>query len=133
VQCSKAYRLGHLLLLRGTVNGSTEGYFILDSGSPHSVVSRKLAPYGGRSVVIAGVQGSQSVTIPSAPVSIRLGSRHLLDFNYATLDTEAISARNGTEIAGAIGYSVLRDLALTVDYRAGLVKLSSTRALSRME
>jgi hypothetical protein len=50
--------------------------------------------------------------------------RNMLDFDCATLDTDEISARNGTEIAGAIGYSVLRDFALTVDYRAGLVKLS---------
>jgi hypothetical protein len=48
----------------------------------------------------------------------------MLDFDYATLDTDEISARNGTELAGAIGYCVLRDFALTVDYRAGLVKLS---------
>jgi hypothetical protein len=34
-----------------------------------------------------------------------------------------MSARYGTEIAGVLGYSFLRKLALTLDYRTGLVKV----------
>src|SRR5262249_31786684 len=45
-QCAKAIRVGPLLLVRARVNGSADGYFILDSGSPFSLVSSKLAPSG---------------------------------------------------------------------------------------
>jgi hypothetical protein len=50
---------------------------------------------------------------------------HLWGFQYATLDTDKISSSNGTAIAGAIAYSLVRDLSLTVNYRAGLVKLDT--------
>jgi hypothetical protein len=122
--CVRTYRLGHLLLVRGKVNGSAEGYFIVDSGAPYSLVSRKLlARNTGRVSEASGAQGIQSLAIPSAPVSIELGNKHFFDFDYATLDTEEISSRNGTEISGAIGLSMLRDQPLTIDYRHGWVKL----------
>jgi tetratricopeptide (TPR) repeat protein len=123
--CLQAYRLGSLLLLRGTVNGHANGYFILDSGSPYTMVSRKLLSEHGRPATFSGAQGGQDVAVPSTPVSIRLGNRRLMGFEYATFDTSAISSRNGTEIAGAIGYSVLRNLTVTVNYRDGMVKLGN--------
>ncbi len=124
-ECLRFYRLGPLLLLRATVNGKAEGYFVLDSGSRYSMISNKLVSQGGRAGVFAGAQGPQDVTVPSTPVGIRLGQRSLMDFEYATFDPTGISAQNGVEIAGAIGYSLLRDLTLTVDYRAGVVQLGS--------
>jgi hypothetical protein len=124
--CLQSYRLGNLLLLRGTINGHGNGHFILDSGSPYSMVSRKLLTEGGRPATFAGAQGAQDVRVPSAPVTVRLGNLHLMDFEYAILDTSEISSRNGTEIAGAIGFSLLRNLTLTVDYRNGMVKLGKS-------
>jgi hypothetical protein len=122
-ECLRAYRLGSLLLVRGTVNGHASGYFILDSGSPYTVVSRKLIIEDGRRATFAGAQGGQDASLPSGPISIRVGDRHLMDFKYAAVDTAEISSRNGTEIAGAIGYSLLSDLTLTIDYRMGVVGL----------
>jgi hypothetical protein len=124
--CMRAYRLGSLLLLHGTINGHADGYFVLDSGSPYSMVSGKLLPQDGRPATFTGAQGDQVVALHSTPVSIQLGQRHLMDFEYATFDSTGISLRNGTEIAGAIGYSLLRDRTLTIDYRAGMVKLSNS-------
>jgi len=122
--CVPTYRLGHLLLVHGKVNGASDGYFILDSGAPCSLVSRKLFPReSGRSSEASGVQGTQDLGIPSTPVSIELGGKHFFDFEYATLDTDEISSRNGAEISGAIGLSMLRNVALTIDYRDGWVKL----------
>lgn len=125
--CMRAYRLGELLLLRGTVNGHADGYFVLDSGSPYSLISRKLVPRDGRSAVFAGAQGPQDVAVPAAPLNIRFGAQHLVDFDYATFDTTEISERAGTEIAGVIGFSILRNVSLTVDYRDGLVEFGKPR------
>jgi tetratricopeptide (TPR) repeat protein len=123
--CTQAYRIGHLLLVRGQVGGHGEGYFILDTGSPYTMISQKLVPQSGRTAMMTGAQGYQHVALPADPVTLRLGSRHLWGFEYATLDTEKISSSSGTSIAGAIGYSLLRNLSLTINYRAGLVKLSA--------
>jgi hypothetical protein len=124
-ECLRFYRLGPLLLLRATVNGKAEGYFVLDTGSRYSMISNKLVSQSGRAGVFAGAQGRQDVTVPSTPVDIRLGQRSLMDFEYATFDPTDISEQNGVEIVGAIGYSLLRDLTLTVDYRAGVVQLGT--------
>lgn len=65
---------------------------------------------------MTGAQGDQQVAIPVAAVALQIGTRHLWGFEYATLDT-------GKLRSGAIGYLLWRELSLTVDYRAGLVKL----------
>lgn len=123
-ECSRVLRIGHLLLMRGTINGAAEGYFVLDSGSSRTVVSRRLVAEGGRAAVLNGAQGPIDLAVPSGPIVIRLAGQRLMDFEYAAFDAAGISSQNGTEIAGAIGYSLLRDLVTTVDYRNGLVQLS---------
>jgi tetratricopeptide (TPR) repeat protein len=125
VNCTQAYRLGHLLLVPAEVNGHGEGYFILDTGSPYTLISQMLMPRSGRATTMAGAEGDQALAVPSTPVALRLGALHMWGFQYATLDTDKISSSNGTAIAGAIGYSLVRDLSLTVNYRAGLVKLGT--------
>jgi hypothetical protein len=89
------------------------------------MISRNLVPQSGSTAMMTGAQGRQHVAVPMDLVTLRLGSRHLWGFQYATLDTEEISLSTGTSIAGAIGYSLLRNLSLTIDYRAGLIKLSA--------
>jgi hypothetical protein len=121
--CLRTYRVGNLLLVRGRVNGYGEGCFIVDSGVPYSLISSKLLPGGGRTSFAAGVQGSQTLALRHEPFSIRLGAKHFFDSEYATLDTETLSSRIGTEIGGSIGFSLLRDVAWTIDYRDGWIKL----------
>jgi tetratricopeptide (TPR) repeat protein len=122
--CNHAYRVDHLLLLHGNINGQAEGNFILDTGSPINLISRAMVTASGRTTQLAGAQGNQEVGLRSTPVNFHIGPQSFLSFDYATLDTERISAHHGTAIAGAIGYSLLRDLNVMVDYRRGLVKLS---------
>lgn len=122
--CMQAYRLGNLFLLRGIVNGAAGGYFILDSGSPYTMVSRKLVPEDGRTGIFHGAGGGQKVALPSSLLGLRIGSWSLAGFDYAAFDADEVSFRIGTEIAGIIGYSALRDFAVTVDYRTGIVKFT---------
>ena len=125
--CVQAYRIGHLLLVRGAVNGKAAGYFVLDTGSPTTMLSPNvlsavsLPGEGGRSMVVAGAQGSQRVAMPLTPVRLTLGARHALEFDYAMFDTRDLSVRSGVDISGAIGFSMLRNFSLTVNYRNGTV------------
>src|SRR5262249_33462404 len=107
-------------------NGKAGGYFILDSGSPRTIVNSRLLPSSERFAAVTGVQGKQIVSTPSSPASFQIGSRDLLDFDYATLDTGAISSRNGVEIAGVIGYSLLGRVEFTVNYRDGWVRIGKS-------
>jgi hypothetical protein len=122
--CNQVYRLDNLLLLHATINGQSEGNFMLDTGSPISLISHRMVAGAGRTTRLNGAQGQQEVDVQSVPASFRIGPQRFLTFDYATFDTRQISARYGTFIAGAIGYSMLRELNLTVDLHRGLVKLS---------
>jgi len=122
--CSQAYRLDNLLLLQAKINGQAEGNFILDTGSAISLISHVMLAGSGRTTRLEGAQGQQEVVRGSTPVSFRVGSQRFLTFDYGTLDTGRISARYRTSIAGVMGYALLREINLMVDFRRGLVKLS---------
>ena len=124
-RATRAYRINHLLLLRGKVNGASEGYFILDSGSRYTLISRDLATSAGQPGTIKGVQGEFTAGFPASPLNLHIGSREFVDFEYATLDTSEISVRSGTEIGGVLGLPLLSNIALTLDYRDGLVEFAS--------
>ena len=124
VDCNQVYRLDYLLLLHAIINGQAEGNFILDTGSPISLISHRMVAASGRTTRLNGAQGQQEVDLQSVPASFRIGPQRFLTLDYATFDTRPISARYGTSIAGAIGYSMLRELKVTVDFHRGLVKLS---------
>jgi aspartyl protease len=125
--CRPIYRLGHLLLMPGTIHGHAQGYFVIDSGSHCSLISGTLVFQDGARAEFAGAQGKQEVSVLAAPVAIRIGGRSVLESSYATFHNSELSARLGTEIAGVLGYSFLRDSALTIDYRAGLANLTAAK------
>ena len=120
--CRRIYRLGHLLLVSATINGHAQKYFLIDSGSPYSLISRSLIFHDGASASFEGAQGRQIVSVQSAPVTIQIGDQSIVETRYASFDNYDLSARYGTEIAGVLGYSFLRAFTLTFDYRAGLVR-----------
>ena len=120
--CHRAWRIGHLLLMQGAVDGRVEGYFIIDSGSPCSFVSSKVVFDEGNSAEFSGAQGKQDVRALGRSITIRIGGRSLVERTPAKFDNSELSARYGTEITGAVGYSLLRNLALSIDYRTGVVR-----------
>jgi hypothetical protein len=121
---TRAYRLGHLLLVPAAVNGSGQADFIVDTGSPYTLVSETLARTSGRAGSMRGVQGEFAASFPASAVSLRIDSRSFLEFGYAPIDTSPLSERTGTEIGGVLGVSILRDRALTLNYRDGLVEFA---------
>jgi tetratricopeptide (TPR) repeat protein len=125
--CRQIYRLGHLLLMPGTIHGRVQGYFLIDSGSTGSLIARTLVFEAGTEDDFGGAQGRQQVSLPATPVVIRIGGRSVLESRYAIFHNSDISASLGTEIAGVLGYSFLRDSVLTIDYRAGLAALEAAK------
>ncbi len=83
---------------------ATEGYFILDTGSPNTIVSKRLVPPSTHTQHSAFRDPSR--WLPPRACQLACWRAAHLDLQPAAIDTAEISARNGTEIAGAIGYSV---------------------------
>ncbi|MBZ5636962.1 MAG: aspartyl protease family protein [Acidobacteriia bacterium] len=122
-----AYRVGHLLLLRATLNslksdGQQDGYFLLDSGSTYSAVSQDVANRlpGGRTHLL-GARGPLDGVSQSRPMRLDVGAARLADFSPVSLDLTEMSRQEGVEISGIVGFSVVSKAVLTINYRDGLV------------
>ena len=125
-----AYRIGHLLLLRATFQslksvGQQDGYFLLDSGSTYSAVSKDVADGmpGGRTNLL-GARGTLDGVSYSRPLRLDVGTAQLADFHPVSLDLTEMSRQEGVEISGIVGFSVLSKAVLTINYRDGLVGFS---------
>jgi tetratricopeptide (TPR) repeat protein len=122
-----AYRVGHLLLLRATLNGPNNddgqyGYFMLDSGSTYSALSQDFANrLPGGSTHLLGARGPLDGASYSRRMRLDLGAAQLTDFNPVSLDLTEVSRQEGVEISGIVGFSVVSKAVLTINYRDGLV------------
>jgi len=124
-RCEPAYRVGHLLLVRATLDGENGGYFLLDSAAAYSAISRDIARQpDGRETSLRGARGVTSGLVLSDPIRFQVGPVRLIESHPVALDLTQMSSQEGVEISGIIGYSVLRDMILTIDYRDGLVEFS---------
>ena len=122
-----AFRVGHLLLLRATLNGPNNddrqyGYFVLDSGSTYSAVSQDFGNRlpGGRTHLL-GARGLLDGVSHSRPIRLGVGAAQLADFNPVSLDLTEMSRQEGVEISGIVGFSLVSEVVLTINYRDGLV------------
>lgn len=122
-----------LLVVEAEVDGR-RGAFFLDSGAPGLLLNqREFAPPSGEAVPPA--QGSRGVNGGMGSFShylvqhfncqgIALDSQQVATFDMASLQRRLGVAK----LLGIIGYDVLREYALTLDYRAGRVLLQKPGA-----
>jgi hypothetical protein len=122
---SKFYRIGHQLLIHGSANGRAEGYFLLDTGASASLLSKAAAttvlpgPIGWDAVQMRGVRGE----LPgiAAPAQLSVAGRVWNDPDAIAVDLDHLSRQTGVELLGVLGFPLLSQSALTIDYRNGLV------------
>ncbi|RZK47785.1 MAG: hypothetical protein EOO59_17420, partial [Hymenobacter sp.] len=122
-----------LLVVEAEVDGR-RGAFFLDSGAPALLLNkREFAPPGGESA--PPTQGSRGVNGAMAG----LAAYPLQQFAWqgivlqhqevATFDMSSLEKRLGVDtLLGIIGYELLREYAMTLDYRAGRVLLQKPGA-----
>jgi len=68
-----AYSISHLLLVRATLDGVREGYYLLDTGSANSVISKNVEVSVSGSVPLWGAQGEVAGAHRIQPVNLKLG------------------------------------------------------------
>lgn len=117
-------RLGHLLLLRGRVDDREDGYFLLDTGAAHSSLSTSLAGCSVAEEVGLRGAGGSLIAVRLQPVTLDIGGQRLVDTDPVAFDFNPISRREGVEISGMIGFSLLSRSVVTINYRDGVVQLS---------
>ncbi len=98
------------LMVRPRIDGRDVGSFIFDTGAGTNVITPKAAAALGMSRIGTGwlglAAGSASGDAKRAR-SVQLGPLTIDGAVFIEMDLEAISAANGMEVAGIIGYDVL--------------------------
>jgi predicted aspartyl protease len=126
----RAFSNHQLLFVKGTVNETREGYFLLDTGASYTAISRNLARQLNFSdllaprVALQGGTADMDAPLLNGSVRLRFGSRQLATGPVVAVDLSTTSRYHGLEISGLIGYAALRDSVLTVSYREGLIRIS---------
>ncbi len=125
-QPSHAYGFRHFLLLRARVQGGKAGLFLVDTGSAVTSVARGTSgpPMGVASAMLLnGATGAVEGIFRISPLVLEVAGRTVGERDPVSMDLDEISRRQGVQISGILGYSVLRQSTVTINYRDGLVAL----------
>jgi len=120
-----------LLFLKGTVNETHEGYFLLDTGASYNAISRNMVRRLNISEALASLVPMQGgVAEMDAPlltgqVRLRLPTNELVRGPVVALDLSTASRYHNLEVSGLIGYPALSESVLSVNYRDSLVAIGS--------
>jgi Aspartyl protease len=123
---TKVFRFGHTMLVPTSVNDSKAMLFGLDTGA----FSNLLSVRAGRQVSkvssedrmrVRGVNGAVNKVYSSEKATLRFGHFQQSNLGIITLDLSTISRHTGTEVSGLLGFAMLRQLEVEMDYRDGLV------------
>ena len=121
-----------LLLVEATVDGR-RGWLFLDSGAPALMLNKQAFPPAATETTLA-VSGAKGVNGAVGGMSYHLIKS--FDWNglrfenkeVPTLDLTSLEQQTGNELLGIIGFNLLSQYALTLDYRAKKVLLRKPTA-----
>jgi Aspartyl protease len=119
-----AYRMSHYLFVQAALNSERHGFFMLDSGSGCTLVSRDQAT-GWRMDArdLRGVLGKLDRTFGAPRVRLAFGEVELVDSNPLAVDMSQLNRQRGIDAMGIIGYSMLNKSVLTINYRDGAIRI----------
>ena len=123
---TKVFRFGHTMLVPTNVNDSKAMLFGLDTGAFSNLLSvragRQVSKVSSEDrVQLHGVNGAVNKVYSSDKATLRFGHFQQANLGIITLDLSTISRHTGTEVSGFLGFAMLRQLEVELDYRDGLV------------
>ena len=123
---TKVFRFGHSILVPTSVNDSKAMLFGLDTGAFSNLLSvragRLVAKVNSEDrVQIHGLNGKVDRVYSSENATLRFGHFQQSNLGIITLDLSSVSRHTGTEVSGFLGFAMLRQLEVELDYRDGLV------------
>jgi hypothetical protein len=123
---TKVFRFGHNILVPTSVNNSKAMLFGLDTGAFSNLLSvragRKVSKVSSEDrLQVHGVSGAVNKVYSSDKATLRFGHFEQSNLGIITLDLSTISRHTGTEVSGFLGFAMLKQLEVELDYRDGLV------------
>jgi hypothetical protein len=123
---TKVFRFGHSILVPTSVNDSKSMLFGLDTGAFSNILSvragRQFSKVNSEDRVrVHGANGAVDKVYSSEKATLRFGHFQQSNLGIITLDLSIVSRHTGTEVSGFLGFAMLRQLEVELDYRDGLV------------
>jgi Aspartyl protease len=123
---TKVFRFGHTMLVPTSVNDSKAMLFGLDTGAFSNILSvragRQVSKVNSEERLrVQGVNGAVNKVYSSEKATLRFAHFQQSNLDIITLDLSNISRHTGTDISGFLGFAMLRQLEIELDYRDGLV------------
>jgi hypothetical protein len=120
------FRAQHLLLLPTLINNAPMKLFMMDTGSAMSFMSPAAAKEVGQvsdfqNAQMIGVNGVARKVPAVGNVSMTFAMIKQTKRNMLILDTGMMTRTAGAEISGVIGFPILRELVISIDYRDNLI------------
>jgi hypothetical protein len=133
---TRVFRSGHDLIFPTSIGNVPRKLFIMDTGAGLNLIStqaaREVAPVtGDSSLHVHGISGDVKNVYGTGSIAISFANVRQSTFGMTAIDTSAISRGTGVEISGFIGYPLLRELVIQIDYRDNLVHVTYTPHIER--
>ena len=131
-ETTNVYRSGHFLLVQGATDDRSQGYFMVDTGASFTLIASHAAMSRVPSRQVEGMASLRDAwglvpTVATAPTSVTIAGRQWIDGEALALDLGELSRRTGFEILGVLGFPLLRQSIMSINYRDGLVELAGQR------
>jgi tetratricopeptide (TPR) repeat protein len=123
---TQMYHFGNAILIPAQVNGSPPGLFEVAASSKYNVLAADFAQQWAslrrdfKSAHLESINGRVSAE-SSGKVKLAFADLHFKAIRVMSFDDTRSSDSAETEIAGYLGYDLLRNLRFMIDYRDGLI------------
>lgn len=121
-----ARRTGHVLLVRTLVNENRLVWFGVDTGSSENLISEELArktTHVGSDdrIRLKGVSGEVKNVLVASKVRLQFGHFTQDNDGMVAYDMKRMNRSQGVEVSGLLGWPILRQLIVTLNYRDGII------------
>jgi len=122
----QACRAGHLLLVRTLVNENRMVWFGLDTGSSANMISEDLARKTTRvgsddRIRLVGISGKVKNVLVAKSVRLQFGHFTQDNDGMVAYDMKSMNRSQGVEVSGLLGWPIIHQLIVTLNYRDGLI------------
>jgi tetratricopeptide (TPR) repeat protein len=126
---TKIFRFGHELLIPTKVGNAEPKLFLIDTGASMNSISPEAARevtkvHSDYYTTIQGLSGNVKKVYSADKAVLQFSHFKQENQDLITFDLSNISKHTGTEVSGILGFTTLRMLTMTIDYRDGLVDFS---------
>jgi tetratricopeptide (TPR) repeat protein len=127
---TQIFRFGHTLLIPTYVNNSPPMLFVIDTGSFDNTITpeaaRRVTKIRRDDLRVKGLSGEVKEVYSADKADLKFAHFEQDREDLVTFGLDNISHSVGTEVAGLLGFGMLFQLDIKIDYRDGLVDFTYT-------